>query len=183
MRAPPHSPAEFTRLFPGFPVLDDGQQVRYPIHVADVADALAVAARSNRQVDGRVFELAGPRAYTYRRLVELFAYAAFTPCRIVSLSPYSFWSARRRRCAHPRRLYGKIFPDLRQAPFPLDCIRQLLESEAPDAQHASAADLGLARLERLEDHMVHIARRYRRTADYGQPVVFPAPLLADSVAV
>lgn len=125
-------------------------------------------ARSERAVEGQTYELAGPRGYTYRRLVELFAYASISPCRIVSLPPPLFW------------LYGKIFPEIRRAPFPYDTILQLGESEGVTEGALGMRDLGFERLERLEDHMLQLVRRYRRTADFGTPLVFPDHLLQDS---
>jgi nucleoside-diphosphate-sugar epimerase len=149
-------------------VLDGGKQVRYPIHISDVASALVLLTQTSKPVDGKQYDLYGPKGYTYKRLVELFAYSTMSSAKTVSLSPTLFW------------LYGKVFPEIRRALFPYDNILQLLESErVGDA--LSMKDLGFETLERLEDHMLHVSRKYRRTADFGLPLVFPQHLLDNSV--
>lgn len=143
-----------------------GDQVKRPLHVSNLADAIMVLIRSEELVEGRTYELAGPRAYTYRRLVELFAHAAMCPCRTVSLSPALFWA------------YGRIFPEIRRAPFPYDTILQLAESERELTPGVlGMADLGFSRLDTVEEHLLAMARRYRRTEDFGTPVVLPPELM------
>lgn len=100
--------------------------------------------------------------------MELFAYAAVTPCHMISLPPALFW------------LYGKIFPEIRRAPFPYDTILQLAESEQIDPTRLGMKDLGFGKLESLEDHMLAMSRRYRSTPDFGARLVFPPELLEDS---
>lgn len=75
----------------GYPVVHQGQQVRYPLHVSNMADALVLLTRTNEPIEGTTYNLYGPRGYTYRRLVEMFAYASMTSCDIISLSPTLFW--------------------------------------------------------------------------------------------
>lgn len=139
--------------------------MRYPIYITDVADALVLLIRSTV---GGTFDLYGPKGYTYRRLVELFSYATMSPCHITSLPPPLFW------------LYGKVFPELRKSPFPYDTILQLLESERIDPNQLNLKDLGIHKPETVEDQMLQITRRYRRTPDFGLPLVFPESLLEDS---
>lgn len=159
---------EFARFWTGYPVLDHGKQIRYPLHISNIADALVLLTRTTMAIEGKTFELAGPKGYTYRRLVELFAYASMSPCNITSLPAPLFW------------LYGKVFPEIRRAPFPYDTILQVGESERVTKDALGMRDLGFGRLEALEDHMLQMARRYRRTADFGTPLVFPKELLQDS---
>jgi hypothetical protein len=87
---------------------------------------------------------------------------------MISLPPALFW------------LYGKIFPEIRRAPFPYDTILQLAESEQIDPTRLGMKDLGFGKLESLEDHMLAMSRRYRSTPDFGARLVFPPELLEDS---
>lgn len=135
--------------------------------MADLADALLLLIKSERPVEGRTYELVGPRAYTYRRLVDLFAHAAMCPNTKISLPPMLFW------------VYGRLFPEIRRAPFPYDTILQLAESERELTPGTlGMADLGFSRLETVEEHLLAMARRYRRTEDFGTPVVLPPELMA-----
>ena len=87
---------------------------------------------------------------------------------MISLPPSLFW------------LYGKIFPEIRRAPFPYDTILQLGESEHVDPTRMGMRELGFGELESVEGHMLAMARRYRHTPDFGAPLEFPPHLLDDS---
>ena len=150
-------------------MIGDGKQLRYPLHISNIADALVLLARSTDPVEGRCFTLHGPKGYTMRRLIEMVAYAALAPAKITSLPAWMFW------------LYGKVFPEMRKAPFHYDTILQLAESERLPEQKVGMRELGFEHLETVEDHMLSMVRRYRHTADFGSPLVFPEHLLSDSV--
>lgn len=81
---------EFTRSLFGFPIIGDGQQIKVPIHVSNVVDAFQLLIRE-KGVEGKIFELVGPKAYTYKRLVELFAYAAVVKGSLAKTNPLLFW--------------------------------------------------------------------------------------------
>lgn len=149
-------------------MIGDGSQIRKPIHVSNVAEAIQLLIRE-KGVEGKVFELCGPKAYTYKRLIELFAYATMVRCRTASLNPALFW------------LYGRTMSvEIRRTPFPYDTILQLAESEPLVQDLPGMAELGFSKLELLEDHMIELSRRYRATEVFGLPVTFPPELLADS---
>lgn len=60
--------ASLARVFPVLPIA--GGKARFqPVYVGDVADAY-VAALSDRQTCGRIYELCGPTVYTLHELVE-----------------------------------------------------------------------------------------------------------------
>lgn len=149
-------------------MLGDGGQLRYPLHILDIADALVLLARTAETVEGRCYVLHGPKGYTMRRLAELVAYAALAPSHITSLPPWAVW------------MYGKIFPEIRKAPFPYDTILQMAESERLPERALGMRELGFARLQTVEGQMLSMVRRYRRTPDFGSPLVFPEHLLSDS---
>lgn len=76
----------FAKLASVFPVLPIGHaDARFqPVWVGDVADAFANAL-DNRATFGRTYELAGPRIYTLRELVEFAARARGTPRPVIAL--------------------------------------------------------------------------------------------------
>jgi uncharacterized protein YbjT (DUF2867 family) len=51
------------------PLIGGGKTKFQPVFVGDVADAV-VAAVSKREAQGRVYELGGPRTYTFKQLIE-----------------------------------------------------------------------------------------------------------------
>ena len=62
--------AAMARLSPALPLIGGGRMRFQPIYVGDVADA-AAAALENPGFVGQTFELAGPRIYTFKELMEL----------------------------------------------------------------------------------------------------------------
>jgi uncharacterized protein YbjT (DUF2867 family) len=62
--------AELARMSPVLPLLGDGATRFQPVYVGDVAAAaLAVATRPDSA--GRIFELGGPRVYSFKELMEI----------------------------------------------------------------------------------------------------------------
>jgi NADH dehydrogenase len=75
--------AQLARFFPVLPV--GGTSVRFqPIWVGDVADAFCNAL-GTRETIGSVYELAGPRIYTLRELVEFAARASGHPRPVINM--------------------------------------------------------------------------------------------------
>jgi NADH dehydrogenase len=62
--------AAMTRLSPMLPLIGGGKTRFQPVYVGDVADAI-VGAFDRQEAQGRIFELGGPRTYTFRELMEL----------------------------------------------------------------------------------------------------------------
>jgi uncharacterized protein YbjT (DUF2867 family) len=61
--------ADLARLFPVLPLIGGGGTRLQPVFVEDVAEAVA-RILANPGTVGRIYELAGPRVYTLRNLVE-----------------------------------------------------------------------------------------------------------------
>ncbi len=62
--------AALARVLPALPLIGGGHTRFQPVHVGDVADAV-MAALTRIDAAGGVFELGGPRVYTFRELLEL----------------------------------------------------------------------------------------------------------------
>ena len=62
--------AGLARLLPFLPLFGGGESRFQPVYVGDVADAL-MAALTRDDVQGKVFELGGPRVYSFRDLMTL----------------------------------------------------------------------------------------------------------------
>lgn len=75
--------AALLRVFPVLPIA--GGKTRFqPVYVGDVADAF-VAALSDPQTCGKVYELCGPRIYTLKQLVEYTGVLTGCPRPVVDL--------------------------------------------------------------------------------------------------
>jgi len=62
--------AAMARFSPVLPLIGGGTMRFQPVYVGDVADA-AAAALENPALAGQVFELGGPKAYTFKELLEM----------------------------------------------------------------------------------------------------------------
>jgi uncharacterized protein YbjT (DUF2867 family) len=62
--------AALARFLPALPLIGGGHTRFQPVYVGDVADAV-LAALEHKGAAGRVFELGGPRVYSFRELMEI----------------------------------------------------------------------------------------------------------------
>jgi len=62
--------AEITRLSPALPLIGGGKTRFQPVYVGDVAQAV-VTALSDPACRGKVYELGGPKVYTFKALMQL----------------------------------------------------------------------------------------------------------------
>ena len=79
------------RSLPAYPVFGDGRTRLQPVYVDDVAAAIAQILRQS-QKPGPVYELAGPRVYSYEELLRTVArIAGLRP--VLMRMPFTFWNA------------------------------------------------------------------------------------------
>jgi uncharacterized protein YbjT (DUF2867 family) len=62
--------AAIARLAPALPLIGGGQTLFQPVYAGDVAQAVAAAAQ-NAKSAGTVYELGGPRIYSFKELMEI----------------------------------------------------------------------------------------------------------------
>lgn len=74
---------------PAVALYGDGGTRFQPVYVGDVADAV-IAGLTRRDATGRVFELGGPRVYSFKALMELVLRETGRRCLLV---PVPFWAA------------------------------------------------------------------------------------------
>jgi uncharacterized protein YbjT (DUF2867 family) len=79
------------RTLPAYPLFGDGRTRLQPVYADDVAAATAEVLRQTRR-PYPIYELAGPRAYTYEELLRTVArIAGLRP--VLVRTPFSFWDA------------------------------------------------------------------------------------------
>lgn len=79
------------RSLPAYPIFGDGKTRLQPAYVDDVAAAIAQILRQN-QTPYPVYELAGPRIYSYEELLRTIArIAGLRP--VLMRMPFAFWNA------------------------------------------------------------------------------------------
>lgn len=152
--------AEMATLAPALPLIGGGKTKFQPIFVGDVADAVA-AAVGKREAQGRVFELGGPRTYTFKQLLQFITAEIDRPRPLVPL-PFVF--------AHPIGLLTnwifKLIP-FADPPITGDQVTLLKRDNVvgADASAHTIADLGVSPLESVEAIVPSYLWRFR---PYGQ---------------
>lgn len=81
--------AKIAKISPALPLIGGGKTKFQPVYVLDVAAAV-MAAIDNKAAKGQVFELGGPKIYTFKQLLLLTLKEIRTSCVLV---PFPFWVA------------------------------------------------------------------------------------------
>ncbi|MGD9979448.1 MAG: complex I NDUFA9 subunit family protein [Hyphomonadaceae bacterium] len=150
----------FPPPFNALPLIGGGKTKFQPVFVGDVADAV-VAAIGNASAQGRVYELGGPRTYTFKQLLD---YVRSETDRRVWLAPLPFVFA------HPLGLllnWGfKLIP-FADPPLTGDQVTLLKRDNivGADASAGTIQDLGVTTLESVEAIAPTYLWRFR---PYGQ---------------
>ncbi|HSV25250.1 MAG TPA: complex I NDUFA9 subunit family protein [Xanthobacteraceae bacterium] len=79
------------RSLPAYPIFGDGRTMLQPVYVDDVAAAIAQILRQS-QKPYPVYELAGPRVYSYEELLRTIARIAGLRPVLIRI-PFAFWGA------------------------------------------------------------------------------------------
>jgi NADH dehydrogenase len=83
--------AALARVLPVMPLFGAGETKLQPVFVGDVAEAVAEAL-ATPATRGRLYELGGPRVYTYKELMQLVV-ARIERKRLLMPVPYFAWKA------------------------------------------------------------------------------------------
>jgi uncharacterized protein YbjT (DUF2867 family) len=79
------------RTLPAYPLFGDGRTRLQPVYVDDVAEAIARVLRQTQRPHP-IYELAGPRVYSYEELLRTIARTAGLRPVLVRI-PFAFWDA------------------------------------------------------------------------------------------
>jgi uncharacterized protein YbjT (DUF2867 family) len=151
--------AQMATTMPFLPLIGGGKTRFQPVFVGDVAEAV-VAAVGSPQAKGRIYELGGPHAYTFKHLMRYVTAEIDRPRTLVPL-PFFF--------AHPLGLllnWGfKLLPF--DPPITGDQVTLLKRDNVvgADPNAGTIQDLGVTSLESIEAIVPNYLWRFR---PYGQ---------------
>lgn len=149
--------AAMARLAPALPLVGGGQTRFQPVYVCDVADAIMAALNADR-TQGRLYELGGPRIYTFEDLLRFVLEAAGRSRPLVSL-PFGLAS-----------FIGFFAQMLPNPPLTPDQVK-LLKTDNVVAEGALAlSDLGID-AECIEAIVPAYLQRFRKGGQFSQPAV------------
>ncbi len=148
--------ARMATLSPVLPLIGGGRTKFQPIFVGDVADAV-VAALGKREAQGRVYELGGPRIYSFKQVLE-FVTAEIRRPRLLAPLPFVL--------AHPFGLLlggaCRLIPFV-DPPLTGDQVTMLRRDNVVglDANAGTIRDLGVETLESIEAIVPSYLWRFR----------------------
>ena len=123
--------AALARVLPVLPLFGAGETKLQPVFVGDVAEAVAKALAAPATV-GRLYELGGPRVYTYKELMQL-VLARTGHKRLLMPVPYVAWKA----------LAASMAP-LPSRPISRNQLELMQQNNVVRADALTLADLGIA---------------------------------------
>jgi len=147
--------AQMAMLSPALPLIGGGKTRFQPIYVGDVAEA-AVRAIENREAQGRTYELAGPRAYSFAELMRLMLNEIGRRRMLVPL-PFPIAS-----------LMGAVLQCLPNPQLTADQVRLLKRDNVPSAGSAGLQDLGITPTA-VETIVPTYLDRFRARSFYHRP--------------
>ena len=123
--------AGLARVMPALPLFGSGATKLQPVYVRDVAEAVA-RALATPAAQGRVYELGGPRIYTYEELVRL-VLAQIGRKRLLVPIPFVIWE-----------LLAALVAPLPHRPVSRDQVILMKRDNVVAASALTFAELGIA---------------------------------------
>ena len=123
--------AAMARVMPVLPLFGSGETRLQPVYVGDVAEAVAKVLTAP-SAKGQVYELGGPRIYTYKALVQL-VLTQIDRKRLLLPVPYFVWE-----------LLASLMAPLPKRPISRDQVILMKQDNVVGPQAATFADLGIA---------------------------------------
>ena len=123
--------AALARVMPILPLFGTGAVKLQPVYVGDVAEAVA-RALATEAATGKIYELGGPRAYTYKALLQLLL-QQLGRRRLLMPVPYFAWE-----------LLAALMAPLPNRPISRDQVVLMKRDNVVGPKALSFAELGLA---------------------------------------
>jgi len=149
----------FSAIPLGYPVVNHGKAVRYPMYVGDFTEALLRLCRlPQQQYSGQTFDILGPQSLTLRQLIQFFAQHTLRSHPIVNLPPLLMLA------------YSRCFPEWRRPVLTRELVKEMAVDEARQAGHLGMAELGITEMQRVEDQALSVIRGFRPVYAYPRPL-------------
>ena len=147
--------AAMARIAPALPLIGGGRTKLQPVYVGDVARAVMniISSPDIEKYDGKIFELANPRVYTFRELMDVMQAQTGQTRGYVSL-PFGI-----------AKIMGGIAGILPNKPLTADQVKSLQRDSVATQGAPCLADLGIEATS-LESILPTYLRQYRKGGAY-----------------
>ena len=122
--------AGIARQTPVFPLFGMGRTNLQPVYVGDVAEA-CVRVLANPSTEGKIYELGGPRVYTYKTLVQL-VLKQVGRRRILAPVPFFVWDT-----------LAALMAFLPNPPLTRDQVKLMQQDNVIEGKELTLQDLGI----------------------------------------
>ena len=143
--------AALARVMPILPLFGTGAVKLQPVYVGDVAEAVA-RALATEAATGKIYELGGPRAYTYKALLQLLLQQLGRK-RLLMPVPYFAWE-----------LLAALMAPLPSRPISRDQVVLMKQDNVVRPKALSFSELGMVPRRVEEILPFYLRRRPRHTA-------------------
>lgn len=138
-----------SRIAPALPLIDGGKTLFQPVYVGDVADAI-MAALQRDGVEGRIYELGGPRVMSFREVLEFI---------LATTGRKSFLAPLPSGIAMTMGLFMQLLPN---PPLTMDQVKLLRYDNVVADGARTFADLGITELATVEAVAPTYLSRFRK---------------------
>ena len=142
---------EFQKMPLGVPLLNKGENIVRPVHVIDVARGITRLIRDRASLGKRI-DFYGEK-YIYNDIIDIFSDISLADLRTFNASPLLF------------RMYTAIMLKWKQPLFTPDQILHIQSDEVPNIENLSFSDIGMNKLDNLQDFALRYLRVYRYDKD------------------
>lgn len=138
--------SKMAHLFPILPLIGGGKTRLQPVYVQDVAKAI-VKSLNIPEAKGKIFELGGPRVYTFKEIIQLILHTTHQRCLLFSI-PFIF-----------ARWLGFVLQFCPNPPLTKDQVLLLQIDNVVKEKALGFKDLGLSPAS-LKDHITFLLKRF-----------------------
>ncbi|MGC6517791.1 MAG: complex I NDUFA9 subunit family protein [Candidatus Puniceispirillaceae bacterium] len=138
---------QMAMIAPALPVIGGGKNLMQPVFVGDVADAV-IAALANKDTNDQIFELGGPKTYSFRELMAMTCEAIGRQRPLISV-PFAFM-----------HLPASILQLLPNPPVTRDQLYLLEQDNVVSKRAKKFSDLGMIP-QSVESHIPHYLAHLR----------------------
>ena len=145
---------QMAMVAPALPVIGGGRNLMQPVYVGDVSDAV-VASLRDASTNDQIFELGGPRAYSFKRLMEMTCEAVGRTRPLISV-PFALM--------HIPASFLQFLPN---PPLTRDQLYLLEQDNVVAKKAKTLADLGIAPQSveaHISDYLAHLRKGGRFSA-------------------
>lgn len=144
---------QMAMIAPALPLIGGGRNKMQPVYIGDVAEVV-MRCLEDRATDGQIYELGGPKQYSFKELMQMTCEATDRPAALVSI-PSALM-----------RVPAALFSVLPNPPITIDQIRQLAVDNVVSGTVPGFEAFGITP-QPAEAHIPHFLAQFKPGGRFG----------------